>query len=294
MPTAHASAYRARLRKVLEHIDAHLDEPLCVERLSGVAGFSQYHFHRQFAALYGLGVYAYVKALRLRRASYQLAFRAQQPIIDVAMASGYESHDAFARAFKKQLGQTPAAFRAHPLWHAWHAEDRRLRELRSLYMRPSEQKREVQIIDFPATRVGLLSHRGDPARIGETIRDFIRWRKESGCSPPESATFNLLYGAPEEAEAESFRLDLCATIARDVRPNPYGVIESTIPAGRCAVLRHVGSDDTLGASLHHLYANWLPASGEEPRDFPLFLRRVKFFPDVPEHEAVSELHLPLR
>src|SRR5690606_40690953 len=67
----------------------------------------------------------------------------------------------------------------------------------------------------------------------------------------------------------------------------------SIPAGRCAVLRHVGSDNTLGESIRWLYSDWLPQSGESLRDFPLFLRRVRFFPDVPEHEAISDIYLPL-
>jgi AraC family transcriptional regulator len=72
------------------------------------------------------------------------------------------------------------------------------------------------------------------------------------------------------------------------------VVARTIPAGRCAVLRHVGSDDGFAATFDFLYREWLPKSGEEPRDFPLFLQRVKFFPDVPEHEAVTDVFLPLR
>lgn len=39
---------------------------------------------------------------------------------------------------------------------------------------------------------------------------------------------------------------------------------------------------------------WLPQSGEAPRDFPLFLERLTCFPDVPEHEAVVDIYLPLR
>jgi AraC family transcriptional regulator len=42
-----------------------------------------------------------------------------------------------------------------------------------------------------------------------------------------------------------------------------------------------------------LYATWLPASGQEPREFPLYLQRIRFFPDVPEHEAVTDVFLPL-
>ena len=44
----------------------------------------------------------------------------------------------------------------------------------------------------------------------------------------------------------------------------------------------------------HLYAHWLPTSGEELRDFPLFMQRVKFFPDVPDGEAETDIYLPLK
>ena len=64
--------------------------------------------------------------------------------------------------------------------------------------------------------------------------------------------------------------------------------EFVIPGGRCALLRHRGSDDQLGRSIMHLYANWLPTSGEELRDFPLFMQRTKFFPDVPDGEAETD------
>ncbi|WP_408605894.1 hypothetical protein [Mastigocladopsis repens] len=43
-----------------------------------------------------------------------------------------------------------------------------------------------------------------------------------------------------------------------------------------------------------MYSIWLPLSGEEPRDFPLYLQRVSFFPDVPEYEAITDIFLPLK
>jgi len=59
------------------------------------------------------------------------------------------------------------------------------------------------------------------------------------------------------------------------------------------VLRHTGADDGLAAALRYLYADWLPRSGEALRDFPPYLQRVTFFPDVPEGEAVTDIFLPL-
>ncbi|KYF78473.1 AraC family transcriptional regulator [Sorangium cellulosum] len=295
MVAAAENAYIVRFRRVLEHIDAHLDEDLTLERLSGVAAFSKYHFQRQFSDLFGIGVHEYVKLVRLRRASYRLALpaREQARIIDIALASGYESPEAFSRAFKKAFGQTPSEFREQPRWDPWHATHQRLRETRTLPLQAVHRAEDVKILRFEETRVAAVEHRGDPKRILESVRRLIAWRKDNGLPPRVSATFNVLYDNPAETPPEAYREDLCAGIRRPVSGNPFGVVERAIPGGRCAVLRHVGCDDALYAAVKYLYATWLPASGEELRDFPLFLQRVRFFPEVPDHEAITDIFLPL-
>lgn len=294
MTEAAANACFVRFRRVLEYIDAHLDEDLTLERLSGVAAFSKYHFLRQFSELFGIGVHQYVKLVRLRHASYRLALQDRARIIDIAMASGYESPEAFSRAFKKAFGQTPSEFREQPRWDSWHATHERLREARTLPLQADDRAGDVQVARFEETRVAALEHRGDPKLILESVRRFIGWRKENRLPPRGSATFNILHDDPADTPPEAYRIDLCAAIHRPVSENPSGVVEKTIPGGRCAVLRHIGGDDTLFQAARHLYATWLPASGEAPRDFPLFLHRVRFFPEVPDHEGVTDILLPLQ
>ena len=279
---------------MLEHIDAQLDDDLTVGRLSGVAAFSKFHFHRQFSALFGLGVYRYVQLVRLRRASHQLAFRQHLSIIEIALASGYDSHEAFSRAFKKVVGQTPSEFRQEPAWERWHAIYQPLSVLRTLHMKPDTRGEHVELVVFPETHVAVREHRGDPRLIGDSIRELIAWRKQNHLPPRLSATFNILYDDPDDTAPENFRLDLCVATDRSVADNPYGIVAKTIPGGRCAVLRHVGTEDKLFQAVEYLYAEWLPRSGEEPRDFPLYLQRVSFFPDVPEHETVVDIFLPLK
>jgi AraC family transcriptional regulator len=289
-----ADAYRKRFQKVLDFVETHLEDELTVDRLSDVAAFSKYHFHRQFSAIFGVGVHKYVQLLRLKRASYELAFRESRRVIDVAMESGYESHEAFSRAFKKSFGQTPSEFRDQPDWESWHAAYRPLTELRSQHMKPEFEVRDVRIIDFPETRVATLEYAGDPRLLGDAIRRFIAWRKANDLGAKTSATYNVLHNDPYQVPPEEYRVDLCAATPRPVPPNDAGVVERKIPGGRCATLRLVGSDDGLGAALLYLYRTWLPESGEEPRDFPPFVQRVTFFPDVPENEAIHDVFMPLR
>ena len=92
--------YHARMQRVLDHVDKHLDDDLDLEEMSGVAAFSKYHFHRQFTATFGLSVHRYIQLARMKRASYQLAYRDAQTVTDIAMEAGYDAPDAFARAFR--------------------------------------------------------------------------------------------------------------------------------------------------------------------------------------------------
>lgn len=292
MNTAAIEKYLARFRKVLNHINTHLDEKLNIEQLSSIAAFSKYHFHRQFTELLGISVYKYVQLTRLKRASYQLAFRKDR-ILDIALLSGYEGPEAFARAFKKFFGQSPSNFRKNPQWASWHIAYHPLNELRNI-MQLNNKANKIKIINFKETRVATLEHRGDPKLIGESIRKFIEWRKQNNLSPKVSATFNIVYDDLIDTNPDDYRFDLCASTTREVTNNAFGIIEKRIPAGRCAVLRHVGSDDNLREAVTYLYSVWLPQSGEEVRDFPLYFQRVSFFPDVAEYEAITDIFLPIK
>lgn len=293
MKATSAGRYHARFQKVFQYIDAHLDGDLSVETLSRVAAFSKYHFHRQFSELFEMSVYRYVQLCRLKRASFELAFRGRR-VVDIALASGYDGSESFSRAFKRHTGQSPSAFRKQPQWEPWYATYQPLSKLRAHYMKAAMQTGQVRIVNANEIRVAVLEHRGDPQLIGDSIRTFIDWRRKNGLSPKVSATYNILYGNPAEVEPENYHLDLCAAVDGEVAENEHGVIGKTIPGGRCAVLRHVGPDDMLGETIGYLYAEWLPQSGEEPGDFPVYLQRVSFFPDVPEREAVTDIFLPLR
>lgn len=284
--------YHARMRRVLDHVDCNLDEDLSVEVLSGIAAFSRYHFQRQFAALFGISPVRYVQLLRLRRASRQLAFSGAD-VMQAALDSGYEGPEAFARAFKRALGQTPSSFRKQPDWTPWHSALGPIEQARSKIMTTEFSDAQIKLVDFPATPVAVMEHRGDPTLIGDTIRRFIAWRKREGLPPSRSATFNLLYVDPDQCQADEYRLDICAGTDKTIEPNGDGVTAGLIPQGRCAVLRVTGASEDLRPAVSYLYGQWLPRSGEEARDFPLFVQRVKFFPEVAEHEAVTDIFLPL-
>ncbi|MDF2371862.1 MAG: AraC family transcriptional regulator [Rhizobiaceae bacterium] len=288
------SQYHARMQLVLRYIDEHLDDGLAIEDLAGTAAFSKYHFQRQFSALFKISVHRYIQLVRMKRASYRLAFRKQDSVLSVALDSGYAGPEAFARAFRQYMDQSPSAAKQNPVWAPWHQAYAPLNQIRSQYMSPTFTADAVEITDFPETSVAIKSHRGDPALVGDAIRQFIAWRRAEGLSPARSATYNIFHNDPDETPAEDYRLDICAGTNRQVPDNDAGVFAGTIPAGPCARVRLVGSADNLRPAISYLYGEWLPASSHQLRDYPIFAQRIHFFPDVPEHEAVTDVFLPLK
>ncbi len=93
-----------------------LDEDLSLERLCSVAGFSKFHFHRQFREFTGISATRLIALLRLKRTSFELAIEPGGRIIDIALAAGFDRPESFARAFRKAQGQSPSEFRASPHW----------------------------------------------------------------------------------------------------------------------------------------------------------------------------------
>jgi AraC family transcriptional regulator len=151
----------------------------------------------------------------------------------------------------------------------------------------------VRIVDFPETKIAAVEHRGAPDREHETARRLIEWRLEHRLSPERHRTFGIHYTDPRTTAPAEHRVDFAVSYEHEVSPNPQGVLRKVIPAGRCAVARHVGSRESVSAAAY-LYDIWFPQSGESLRDFPIFFHYVNIGPSVPEHEMVTDVYLPLR
>ena len=99
-----------RVRRVSEFIRNNLDGELTLDKLSREAHFSPFHFHRIFNAVVGESVMAHIRRLRLERAAGHLK-KTRRPVIRIALDAGYETPEAFCRAFKTLTGLSPSSFR---------------------------------------------------------------------------------------------------------------------------------------------------------------------------------------
>jgi AraC family transcriptional regulator len=155
---------------------------------------------------------------------------------------------------------------------------------------------DVRIIEFPATRVAAVEHRGAPALEHETARRLIAWRIANRLPPDRYATYGVHYTDPRTTPPVEHRVDFCVALGSagfEIAPNAQGVVAKTIPRTRCAVARHRGSrHDVIAAA--YLVEVWLPASGERIGDFPIFFQYVNVGPDVREEDMITDVYLPLR
>jgi AraC family transcriptional regulator len=100
----------ARLRRVLDHIEATLFGPLDLEDLAQVVGLSRFHFSRAFRRAVGESPLAYVARRRLEIAKTLLR-TTPLPIADVAARSGFNSASYFCAAFQRAFGRSPREYR---------------------------------------------------------------------------------------------------------------------------------------------------------------------------------------
>jgi AraC-like DNA-binding protein len=98
------------LRRVRDHIDAHLTENITLEALAEIAGLSRCHFARAFKQSAGTAPHAYLMQRRLERAERLMA-ETDLSLCQVALDSGFSDQSHFSSCFRKHFGESPRSFR---------------------------------------------------------------------------------------------------------------------------------------------------------------------------------------
>ena len=100
-----------KLHKVLIYLHHHYREPVTLRDVAEQAALSPNYFSECFRAATGETYQRYLQTLRLRFAKSLLA-ASPLPVTDVCYASGFQTLSHFERAFKREFGQSPTAWRA--------------------------------------------------------------------------------------------------------------------------------------------------------------------------------------
>jgi AraC family transcriptional regulator len=274
--------YERRMHRVLEYVDRHLDRPLDLAELAAVAHFSAFHFHRLFAAWMGETLGEYLRRRRLEVAAQRLLAQPKVPVLDIALAVGFGSGEAFARAFRSRFGCTASEWRRqrrrreerkHDQAQGKHdqapgrasGDDGTSQPPEEVSMHPID----VKVIERAPVKVAYLRHVGP---YGEAIGAF--WRERVG---PWMAANDLLgrprYGFghddPDITAPEQCRYDACVE-APDGFVATGPALTTTIPGGRYATARFFGTSAQIKAAWTALLRDWLPASNLQLDARPCF------------------------
>lgn len=109
--SARGASVADRLRRVVDHVQAHYAQEIRVAALARMAHLSLAQFERQFVRCMQITPRAWVTSVRLDAAMRALQL-GDEPVAAIALACGFADQSAFARRFRKHVGLTPSAYRA--------------------------------------------------------------------------------------------------------------------------------------------------------------------------------------
>jgi AraC family transcriptional regulator len=264
---------RDAIDEVLAHIEAQLFSPLSVTSLAAVAGLSPYHFSRLFTARMGDSVMSFVRRRRMEEAAVRLAEERPPALAELAFDCGFESQEAFTRAFARTFGVTPGRFKRDP--------SSGLRETERHMSKTS--KANVTLQGDPIRHPGF-SVAGVSAQIEAAHKEVIPtlWPKLFQHLAKEKTsnwrTYGVCWGADESQG--TFNYMAAVEVASGAKP-PQGLEAKAIPAQSYLVFRLTldGSDlhGQMQAAAREIWGEQIPKSGRRlakgpdlevyPRDF---------------------------
>jgi AraC family transcriptional regulator len=266
-PPAHIP-WTERMLDTLEFIQQHLDEPLDPHELAGRTHFSPHHFHRVFRGMVGESVMEHVRRLRLERAAFRLKY-GESPVTQIAFQSGYDSHEAFTRAFRARFGAAPSEWRAQAI-----ADDA-----------------TFTVRDEPARRCLTLRHVGAYGDLSGVWTTLMGYAVQHQLVRSVPQTYGLVYDDPEITAPTHCRYDAALRIGDTALPAPLppGFAVRELAAGRWACTTHHGSFDTVLESYVRLLGTALPRAGVELADDPVVEVSLTDPRITPPHELRTEI-----
>jgi AraC family transcriptional regulator len=272
----------ARLRRVMEFIHDHLDEPLDLIRLAEIACFSPYHWHRIYSAFHGESVFETVQRLRLQRAAAEL-LRSEASIAIIAKHAGYGGAAAFSRAFTQKYGESPKRFRA---------ARRDLERIGPQTIRRTQMP-EIELRNSPSLRLAAMHHTGDYMEISRAFNGLISALAASSQLRSGMTMVGVYFSDPRITPVEQRRSLAGVLVDPDFAINDP-LTEFHTEKGPLAVLTHKGPYADLPATYDWLYGVWLPDSGREPADAPSFEVYLNSPMDTRPVDLLTEICVPLQ
>ncbi|SRR5258708_2880988 len=252
------------VEKALWFVESHFGNEFALADVAQAAGVSRFHMTRAFNAATGRPVMEYVRGRRLSEAAKALSNGARD-ILSVALEAGYNSHEAFTRAFRDEFGLTPETVRAQgdcqsiPL-----VEPIRMDEEPRIALDPPQIVRGKRLlIAGLGERYSCHSSAGIPSQWRRFLPHLgyiagqIGWTAYGvRCNDDDAGNFDYVCGA----EVEHF----------SAIPSEWRCIRIT--EQRYAVFLQRDHVSTIRSTWNTIWNQWLPNSQYEAVDAPDFER----------------------
>jgi AraC family transcriptional regulator len=297
MKSATRSWYVDVAQRVIDHVLEHLDEALDLAALAREACLSPFHFHRVFRGMVGETPLELVRRVRLERAAWRLV-HTDATVADIAFGAGFETHEAFARAFRASYAKSPSAFRTMKNARV------ELSASNGVHYDPSGRggaftprdsggrSMKVEIVQKPALRVASIRHVGPYMQINQAFEKLGQIAGRSGLLGGEPAAMVAIYhDDPESTPPDQLRSD-AGLVVPESASLPAPLTEQHLPAGPYACTVHVGPYERLGDSWQRLLGEWVPAHGKRV-DGLSYERYLNMPGEVPKEELRTEICVPV-
>jgi len=254
---------------VVAWIEQQLDQPLTLGQVAARAGLSPYHFSRLFTARTGRSVMAHVRGRRLVRGARRLCDEPHLKLVDLAFDCGFESQEAFTRAFKRLFGVSPGRFRSgfavEPIEGQY-----------PMTLPPAQSTFVVRLPESVAIPAFMVA--GPVRRFDEATKAEIPqlWSALIGALPFAGQVASwATYGVVSRVDRAEGSFQYLAGVGVEfecVPPPGFATIE--IPSATYAVFRITLNGTALHPqvkqAMAHIWGELIPASGLKVADGPDF------------------------
>ena len=265
-----------------------------MSNLAAETGQSPFHAHRTLRAVLGETPKQFTLRLRVDRAAAAL-ISSTAPILEIALDYGFESHEAFCRAFRRRFRMSPSAYRrkfltgADTRTHADLVED--IGPCVGLYHLDLKERQSRKTMEYSVTKKELAAQpvlvvrrrvRRDQiaATIGSSLPKVFLHAQQHGLA---IADFPITRYLETSVGLVTLETGMRVTSNRGewtAKAGAGDVLADTLPAGLAAVTIHSGSYDQLPAAYAAL-EEWMAANGFHPTGAPweAYLNDPADFPD---------------
>ncbi|MEK8130738.1 AraC family transcriptional regulator [Paenibacillus filicis] len=276
-----------RMNQAIGYIEDHLTEEIDYSEAARIACCSVYHLQRMFPFITEVSLSEYIRRRRLTLAAYELQ-NSKVKVIDLALKYGYDSPEAFTRAFQQVHGTTPTAARSagaklkaysrisfHISIKGAAEMNYRIEALKGFSIVGVEER--VNTDEAFHVVPGLWAKAGSEGLFGKL------WEVRS----PDHPVRGILGVCADGDWGKSEEFSYILSMVSDHKPPPEGMIAREFPEATWAVFEAEGPPETLGEIWRRLYTEWVPSSAYELA----YLPAIECY--LPPEENKNELWVPV-